>query len=199
MAGQLGFFDLEDRYAPLSKAGDPLEKLAAVVDFELFRYRLVKALKRSDGARGCRPPYDPTLMFKILILQALYGLSDEQAEFQIWDRLTFMRFLGLGPGEAVPDATTIWLFREHLTQAGAIKTLFGRFDALLADKGYLAMSGQILDASLIQARHPANAWTTARRRRSSKAKPRPRSGRTNPARQRRRTWMKCAKDPGRYR
>ena len=151
MAGQLGFFDLEDRYAQLSKAGDPLEKLSAVVDFEPFRYRLVKALKRSDGSKGGRPPYDPVLMFKILILQALYGLSDEQAEFQVRDRLSFMRFLGLGPGDPVPDATTIWLFREQLTKTGAVEKLFARFDTLLADKGYLAMSGQILDASVIPA------------------------------------------------
>ena len=76
MKGQLGFFDLEERYAQLSKSGDPLEKLAAAVDFEPFRYRLNKALKRSDGSKGGRPPYDPVLMFKILILQALYNLSD---------------------------------------------------------------------------------------------------------------------------
>lgn len=151
MAVQLGFFDLEDRYAQLSKAGDPLEKLAGVVDFEPFRYRLVKALKRSDGAKGGRPPYDPVLMFKILILQALYGMSDEQAEFMIRDRLSFMRFLGQGPSDPVPDATTIWLFREQLTKAGAAEKLFARFDTLLADKGYLAMSGQILDASVIPA------------------------------------------------
>lgn len=151
MPGQLGFFDLENRYAQLSKAGDTLEKLATVVDFEPFRYRLLKALKRSDGTKGGRPPYDPILMFKILILQALYGMSDDQAEFQIRDRLTFIRFLGLGPGDAVPDAKTIWLFREQLTKAGAIEKLFARFDKLLRDKGYLAMSGQILDASLIPA------------------------------------------------
>lgn len=151
MPGQLGFFDLENRYAQLSKAGDLLEKLATVVDFEPFRYRLLKALKRSDGTKGGRPPYDPILMFKILILQALYGMSDDQAEFQIRDRLTFIRFLGLGPGDAVPDAKTIWLFREQLTKAGAIEKLFARFDKLLRDKGYLAMSGQILDASLIPA------------------------------------------------
>ena len=90
-------------------------------------------------------------LFKILILQALYGMSDDQAEFQIRDRLTFIRFLGLGPGDAVPDAKTIWLFREQLTRAGAIEKLFARFDTLLRDKGYLAMSGQILDASLIPA------------------------------------------------
>ena len=73
-------------------------------------------------------------LFKILILQALYGMSDDQAEFQIRDRLTFIRFLGLGPGDAVPDAKTIWLFREQLTRAGAIEKLFARFDKLDTSK-----------------------------------------------------------------
>jgi IS5 family transposase len=148
---QLGFFDLQDRYAQLSKSGDPLEKLSQAVDFEPFRYRLNKALKRSDGSKGGRPPYDPVLMFKILILQSLYTLSDDQTEFLIRDRLSFLRFLGLGVNDPVPDATTIWLFREQLTQANAIEKLFARFDQLLKDKGYLAMSGQILDASLVRA------------------------------------------------
>jgi IS5 family transposase len=147
MKGQLGFFDLEDRYAQLSKAGDPLEKLATPVDFEPFRCRLNKALKRSDGSKGGRPPFDTVLMFKVLILQALYSLSDGQAEFQIRDRLSFQRFLGLDLNDAVPDVTTIWLFREHLTRAGAVDKLFTRFDDLLREKGYLAMGGQILDAS----------------------------------------------------
>ena len=93
---QPGFFDLDERYAALSEAGDPLEQLGAVIDFEPFRYRLEKALKRSDGSKGGRPAYDPVMMFKVLVLQALYGLSDDQAEFMINDRLSFMRFLGLG-------------------------------------------------------------------------------------------------------
>ena len=151
MARQPGFFDLDDRYALLSTSGDPLERLASVVNFEALRYRLEKALKRSEGAKGGRPPYDPVLMFKILVLQALYTLSDDQAEFQIRDRLTFMRFLGLGMQDRVPDAKTIWLFREHLTQAKAMETLFARFKAVLEEKGYFALSGQIIDASLIAA------------------------------------------------
>ncbi len=143
MKGQLGFFDLQDRYAQLSKFGDPLEKLSQTVDFEPFRYRLLKALRRSDSGKGGRPPYDPVLMFKVLILQSLYTLSDEQTEFQIRDRLSFQRFLGLGINDQVPDATTIWLFREQLTRTGAIDRLFGHFEDLLKDRGYLAMSGQI--------------------------------------------------------
>lgn len=149
MAGQAGFFDLDERYAALSTAGDPLEKLADVVNFEVFRYRLEKALKRSDRRKGGRPPYDSVLMFKILVLQALYNLSDDQIEFQIRDRLSFMRFLGLGLSDTVPDAKTVWLFRDFLTSAGAVDKLFAVFEARLEGSGYLAMSGQIVDASII--------------------------------------------------
>jgi len=156
MTGQLGFFDLSDRYEQLSKFGDPLERLAGPVNFEAFRYRLDKALKRSDGAKGGRPPYDPVLMFKVLILQALYNLSDEQAEFMIRDRLSFMRFLGLGMKDTAPDATTIWLFREHLTQARAMEKLFARFDKVLTAQGYLAMSGQLMDATIVPAPRQRN-------------------------------------------
>jgi IS5 family transposase len=154
---QPGLFDLDERYAALSKAGDPLERLASVIDFEPFRYRLEKALKRSDGSKGGRPAYDPVLMFRILVLQALYGLSDDQAEFMIRDRLSFMRFLGLGFCDAVPDAKTIWLYRELLVQAGAIDKLFARFDRLLGEKGYLAMGGQIVDATIVEAPKQRNS------------------------------------------
>jgi IS5 family transposase len=90
-------------------------------------------------------------MFKILVIQAANNLSDERTEFLINDRLSFMRFLGLSLSDRVPDARTIWLYREKLTKAGAVKTLFDRFDAMLRAKGYIAMSGQIVDASLIAA------------------------------------------------
>jgi IS5 family transposase len=148
---QPGFFDLDERYAALSEAGDPLERLGAVIDFEPFRYRLDKALKRSDGSKGGRPAYDPVMMFKVLVLQALYGLSDDQTEFMINDRLSFMRFLGLGFEDNIPDAKTIWLFRELLVEAKAIDKLFALFDRRLAEKGYLAMGGQIIDATVVEA------------------------------------------------
>jgi IS5 family transposase len=100
---------------------------------------------------GGRPLYDAVLMFKVLVLQALYGLSDEQAEFQLGDRLSFMRFVGLELHEPVLEAKTIWLYREQLKRAGAIDTLFRRFDAVLAAKGYLAIGGQIIDATIVAA------------------------------------------------
>ena len=157
MRGQAGFWDIDERYVRLSEAGDPLEKLDAVVPWDVFRKPLAKALKRSDGAKGGRPPFDPVMMFKIMVLQALYDLSDDQAEFVINDRLSFMRFLGLGLGDKVPDAKTIWLFREHLTQARAVENLFARFDKHLAKAGYLAMGGQIVDATLVAAPKQRNS------------------------------------------
>jgi transposase, IS5 family len=157
MAGQAGLWDIDERYALLSEAGDPLEKLNLVVTWSVFRKPLSKALKRSDGAKGGRPPFDPILMFKILVLQALYNLSDDQAEFVINDRLSFMRFLGLTLGDKVPDAKTIWLFREHLTQARAVENLFARFDKHLAKSGYLAMGGQIVDATIVAAPKQRNS------------------------------------------
>ena len=119
MVGQPGFFDFDDRLRRLSDLGDQLEAFAAAVDFELFRPVLDAALAYADGAKGGRPPLDPVLMFKVLIIQAANGLSDERAEYLINDRLSFMRFLGLSLGDRVPDARTIWLFRERLTRAGS--------------------------------------------------------------------------------
>ena len=154
MVGQPGFFDLDQRHWALSAAGDPLERLLSVVDFELFRGELDAALDRSQRARGGRPPYDAVLMFKVLVLQTLYTLSDDQTEYQARDRLSFMRFLGLALEDRVPDAKTIWLFREQLSRAGAMERLFQRFDAVLRDAGYLAMGGQIVDATVVEARRP---------------------------------------------
>jgi hypothetical protein len=153
MAGRPGLFDPDQRYAALSAAGDPLERLGAVVDFELFRSELAAVRARSDRAKGGRPPYDAVLTFKILVVQTLYALSDDQTEYQIRDRLSFMRFVGLALHDAVPDAKTIWLYREQLTKAGALERLFARCDAA-RDAGYLAMAGQIVDATVIEARRP---------------------------------------------
>lgn len=138
---------MDARYAELSAAGDPLEKLSALIDFEIFRPALDAALQRSDGSKGGRPPLDA----EDLGLQTLYGLSDAQTEFQILDWRSFGRFLGLDEGDNTPDETTIWRFREALVRADAIDTLFARFDAHLKDLGYLSMGGQILDASIIAA------------------------------------------------
>jgi IS5 family transposase len=156
MAGQAGLFDVDDRLKRLSDLGDQLEAFAAAVDFEVFRIELATALAYSNRARGGRPPFDPVMMFKVLVIQTVNTLSDERTEYLINDRLSFMRFLGLGLSDRVPDARTIWVFREKLTRAGAIQSLFDRFEATLRVAGYIAMSGQIVDASLVSAPRQRN-------------------------------------------
>src|SRR3954471_14634041 len=135
MGAQPGFFDVDHRMKRLSDLGDQLEAFGSAVDFEIFRGDLVLALAYSENGQGGRPPFDPVMMFKILVIQAQNNLSDERAEFLINDRLSFMRFLDLSLGNRVPDATTIWLFRERLVKAGAIKRLFDRFDEAVRDAG----------------------------------------------------------------
>jgi transposase, IS5 family len=162
MARQVGMFDVEARLAGLSKKGDDLERLAAAVDFEVFRPQLERAVPRADRAKGGRPPFDHVLMFKVLILQTQNNLSDERTEFYLRDRLTWMRFRGLGLGDGVPDANTIWTFREALTKAGAIERLFALFDQQLRAQGYLAMAGQLVDASIVAA--PKQRNTRAEKR-----------------------------------
>jgi transposase, IS5 family len=122
---------------------------------------------RADRSRGGRPPFDHVFMFKVLILQASHSLSDERTEFLIKDRLSFMRFLGLGLADPVPDANTIWTFREALTGAiledrSAIEVLFSAYEANLTRAGFLAMGGQIIDASIIAA--PKQRNTDAEKR-----------------------------------
>jgi IS5 family transposase len=149
---QLGFYDLDKRLDALSAKGDPLEALERSVAWEGFRAP-IEAVRQAEERKSNagRKPYDAVLLFKVLVLQSLYNLSDEQMEFMIRDRLTFMRFLGLGLEDPVPDATTIWLFREQLATAGLIGQLFDLFDQHLQGKGYVARGGQIVDASIVAA------------------------------------------------
>jgi IS5 family transposase len=154
---QPGFFDLARRYDSLDAKPDPLLAINRSVPWDSFRDRLRAALEQAGQRKTAearksaagRKPWDEVLMFKVMVLQSLYNLSDDAAEYQISDRLSFMRFLGLGMGEAVPDAKTVWLYREALATAGVVETLFADFDKYLKDKGYLAMGGQIVDATIV--------------------------------------------------
>ena len=150
--GQIGFFDLGDRYAGLDEFGDPLVLLRKIIPWEAFRPELKAVWRMAPEERKSnagRPPWDEVLMFRVLALQQLYNLSDDQIEYQTRDRLSFMRFLDLGIEDPVPDAKTVWLYREKLAQAGMMRSLFDRFDAYLRDNGYLAMGGQMVDASIV--------------------------------------------------
>jgi IS5 family transposase len=157
MAGQqAGFWDVEHRLRELSEHGDPLEKLGTTVDFEIFRADLSEALGPRDPVKGGRPGFDAVLKFRMLVLQAMHGLSLDQTEYLVADRLSWMRFCGLGPGDAVPDANTLWDFREALIGAGAFDALFTRLDRAITEAGYLPMSGQIVDATLVAAPRQRN-------------------------------------------
>lgn len=147
---QMGSFDLSDRYASLDAKKDPQIEVDAVVPWEEFRPLLEQVLHKPEAeskSRAMRKPMDAELLFKVL--GELYNLSDEQVEYQIRDRLSFMRFLGLGIGDRVPDAKTVSLNREALSQAGKVENLFKLFDPHLARQGYIAPGGQILDASIV--------------------------------------------------
>ena len=149
---QMGFFDLSDRYASLDAKRDPLVEIDAIVPWEEFRPALEAVWRKPDAerkSRAGRKPMDSVLMFKTLVLGALYNLSDDQIEYQVRDRLSFMRFLGLGLEDRVPDAKTVWLYREGLVEAGLVEALFKQFDGYLARQGYIARGGQILDASIV--------------------------------------------------
>jgi IS5 family transposase len=110
---------------------------------------LVTAQGPRDRSKGGRPPFDPVLKFRMLVLQAMHGLSLAQTEFLVADRLSWMRFCGFGPGDAVPDANTLCDFRETLTAAGALDAPFARRDRAITEAGYLPMAGQIVDAMLV--------------------------------------------------
>ena len=149
--GSQVLFSLCDHLDALSKEGGPLEVLQQTVDFEYFRDWLVEGLGYGDGAKGGRPPFDPMMMFKALILQAQHNLSDARMEFMIRDRLSWLRFLGLSLGDRTPDENTIRHFRNRLTATGTLKRVMKAFDWQLQKKGYIPMSGQIVDASLVPA------------------------------------------------
>jgi len=157
MNQQRGFFDEQDRLEKLSRQGDPLEKLNAAVHWEMFRPQLRRCFKKEPKGPGGRPPYDYLMMFKVLILQRLYNLSDEQMQYQILDRLSFQRFLGQGLHSDAPDEKTIWLFREVLTKRGRIEKLFARYKADLERKGLISNNGSIIDASFVEVPRQRNS------------------------------------------
>jgi IS5 family transposase len=137
----------------MDKIGDPLIKMRDLIPWEkLFREPLDRIFRgeQVDKGAGGRPAYDSILMFKILILQRTYSLSDEEMEYQINDRLSFQRFLNLNLSDNVPDARTIWLYREKLKEVNNFKKLFNRFQAFLEQKNLVAYKGVIVDATFIE-------------------------------------------------
>ncbi len=151
MAKQPGFWDVEERLKEISADGDPLETLAGAVDFERFRPILERAAGKPPGPKGGRPALDVVLKFKMLVLQSFNGLSLAATEAMARDRPGWMRFCGLELRDKVPDANTLWDFREALIKADALDKLFRELDRAINEAGYIPRSGRIVDASLVAA------------------------------------------------
>lgn len=145
-----GLLDYEFQLEKIKKHKSPLQKLDEIINWEIFRKPIEESLYIEPKSNAGRKPYDRLLMFKIIILQRYYNLSDEQTEFQIKDRLSFLDFLGLQIGDNVPDEKTIWLFKEQLKQHDLSKKLFDIFTAKLISNGIVAKEGTLVDASFIR-------------------------------------------------
>ena len=147
--GQLGFWDREKRQQKLDKKKALLQRLNEVIPWQEFPPLLEQVNQRYTTSRAGGKATDVILMFKLLVLQHLFNLSDDELEYQANDRLSFMKFLGLGIEDRIPDAKTVWLFRQQLTEQGSIEALCEQFDSYLRQQGYEAKQGQIVDASLV--------------------------------------------------
>jgi len=145
-----GLFDIIFHFDSLPTNSDPLVKLNELVNWEEFR-PYFKGMRKDNKSGKGRPPFDEIMMFKIIILQSLYNVSDDRMEFQIRDRLSFMRFLGFQTEKAIfPDAKTIWLFKEKLKDSKILEKLFYQFNKMISNSGFLLNSGNIVDASIVQ-------------------------------------------------
>lgn len=147
---QIGIYDESEALRRLSELGDNLEWLNKVMDWEIFLALLNKAKPdKSKSGKGGRPPYPNLMMFKIVILQELYGIANDETEYQINDRLSWKRFLGLTLSDKAPDGTTIWEFRELLTNSGIYDGLFELWGAKMEEIGVITHKGSIVDASFV--------------------------------------------------
>jgi IS5 family transposase len=150
---QGSFFEIDDCYERLNKGGDPLVKLAAMINWDGLR-PMLESIRYESGEKGGRPGIDPVVMVKCLILQSLYNIADDSCEYQINDRLSFKRFLGLSPSGKAPDAKTIWLYRERLKHKGLHGKIFDWFLEQVNAAGYRAQGGQIVDATFVPTQKP---------------------------------------------
>jgi IS5 family transposase len=153
----VGFFDAEERVAQLRQAGDPILRLQEAIDWELFRPVVEGLVAVAPKGPGGRPPFDPLLMFKALVLGRLHNLSDEGLERQIRRDLSFMSFLGLNLADAVPDQKTLWEFRQKIGAEDGFRKLFEQFNAHLRSQGMFTKEGRIIDATFVEVPRQRNS------------------------------------------
>ena len=176
-------FDEQFQLERLTQLKDPLVKLEQYIDWKIFAPILdVVFSKPENHSNAGRPPFDRVMMFRVLILQSLYSLSDDALEFQINDRLSFKRFLGLKSSDRIPDSKTIWKFRATLIQEGIIEALFYRFNQAPDDQSIFAKTGQMLMRALLKCLGNATAVTKTTRSKRAKPRNRGKQSRTNCAR-----------------
>src|ERR1035437_4761250 len=185
-----GSLDVALRVPWLEAKGDPLSRLDTVIDWEGFRPLMVQALAKPANGPGGRPANDPVKMFKLLVVQRYYNLSDEPTEYQVSDRLSFQKFAGWTVGDKVPDANTLWDFREALVRADVCEKLFAQFAQQLQAQGLLAQVGKLVDASFVDVPRQRN---TRAENATIKAAACPRRGPKPRASSRKRTWPRVGR------
>jgi len=148
MGKQIMMFGADIQLDRLSKLGDPLERINATIDWEIFRHSIRKRVRKPDYSKGGRPPIDEILMFKITLLQDWNNMSDDSAEYLVNCRLDWQRFLGMELGEKSPDAKTLWLFKEQLGKDG-LRELFDLFNQNLNAMGVVKREGSLVDATFV--------------------------------------------------
>ena len=147
---EIGFFDKSVRLQQVQSMGDTLKQINSIMDWEIFLPVLGSIPVAASKGPGGRPQFHPMFMFEILVLQSLYGLSDEQTQYQILDRRSFHDFLEITEADTVPDQNTIRGFREALTRSNLHDELFAAYAQRLEDKGFITRKGNIVDASFVE-------------------------------------------------
>lgn len=147
---QIGFYDIDKRLERLDKLNDPLKVLSKLIDFEIFRSEIEKGLEKERKDNSGRKAFDKVMLFKGLIIKRIYSLSNDELEFQITDRTSFRRFLGINENAMSPDSNTFWIFSDELSKNEIIDRLFVKFDEHLNRQGYTAQGGTMIDASFVE-------------------------------------------------
>ena len=146
-------FALHSRQQKRSQFTKVLDRLTQLVNWvALAKVVNDKTGREQDRPKGGRPPYPTQALLKIIVLQQLYGnLSDEEMEYALLDRMSWQHFIGLTHVRDLPDARTIWAFKNQLAQVGGAATLFADVQRQLAGAGLIAKGGQLIDATLVSA------------------------------------------------
>lgn len=148
--------DLTDSFLPTVPANDFLDRLDALVDWQPIQRELESMFTATTG----RLPQPPLVVFKMILLQHFYGLSDPQCEALVLDRLSWRKFTGLALTDRVPDETTLVRFRQRFIEHGLHQTLLALVNQQLAAQGLIVREVTLVDATLVQAARRAPAKET---------------------------------------